>query len=221
MLRQPAPACNMHIKSDRPLCDVIQACVNITVHRRLNTVDTALVALTRFDRFTSCFSRSMDYDGYKSGARQRHLTFDLSESAFHDITTAPCVYCGLTAQQRGCFNGVDRVDSQRGYITGNVVTSCTRCNWMKNDQSVEEFLDQCVQIANRWSHLLVTEHPEDTLLASLAERKQHVDALLQQQRQKNTRAATVEDEEDASVSFHSSEEGVSDCDSTDEEVSFD
>ena len=39
------------------------------------------------------------------------------------------------------YNGIDRVDSSRGYEAGNVVASCKRCNYTKQTMSRVEFVD--------------------------------------------------------------------------------
>lgn len=37
------------------------------------------------------------------------------------------------------LNGIDRLDSTKGYVLGNVVPCCRICNFAKNDLTVEEF----------------------------------------------------------------------------------
>ena len=37
------------------------------------------------------------------------------------------------------FNGIDRIDSKKGYIQGNVVTCCEKCNRAKNTMTQKEF----------------------------------------------------------------------------------
>lgn len=38
------------------------------------------------------------------------------------------------------WNGIDRIDSAKGYVEGNVVPCCKFCNEMKSDKSRDEFL---------------------------------------------------------------------------------
>ena len=38
------------------------------------------------------------------------------------------------------YNGIDRVDSSKGYLPNNVVACCTTCNRMKLDHSRNEFI---------------------------------------------------------------------------------
>lgn len=56
-----------------------------------------------------------------------------------------CHYCGLPASESNGteeyrYNGIDRKDSSRGYIKGNVVSCCRTCNTVKMDKSYEEFI---------------------------------------------------------------------------------
>jgi len=55
----------------------------------------------------------------------------------------PCRYCGLEAL------GVDRINSDAGYIKGNTAPCCGMCNYMKRDYRTEDFLGQCRRITER------------------------------------------------------------------------
>ena len=37
------------------------------------------------------------------------------------------------------YNGLDRVDSSKGYVMSNVQPCCTRCNYAKHTGTVDEF----------------------------------------------------------------------------------
>lgn len=43
---------------------------------------------------------------------------------------------------------LDRIDSSKGYIKGNLQWVTKRINWMKGDMSMNEFLDMCIKIIN-------------------------------------------------------------------------
>lgn len=68
------------------------------------------------------------------GYRARGWKID--ERLLADLITDNCFYCGAAPNP---VNGVDRVDSLRGYEYDNVVTACRRCNVAKLDQTVSEF----------------------------------------------------------------------------------
>jgi len=84
----------------------------------------------------------------RKGTKHRNLPFDLSKEFFKKITGMNCFYCGVvpariipTRQTNGIYprNGIDRVDSSKGYVENNVVPCCKRCNVAKNDMSILEF----------------------------------------------------------------------------------
>src|SRR5207244_1433978 len=54
-----------------------------------------------------------------------------------------CIYCG---KEPAPYNGLDRVDSSKGYTPENTVACCTRCNYAKNDFSIEEFRQWLLKI---------------------------------------------------------------------------
>lgn len=98
---------------------------------------------------------------YKSAAKRRQLAFDLSLDQFAELVTKDCHYCGdapsMLPRNRPPVpndpkvNGVDRIDSSKGYYLGNVVPCCAICNRMKLDLSSAEFIAKIHQIAKRHS----------------------------------------------------------------------
>jgi hypothetical protein len=107
---------------------------------------------------------------YKNGAAERKLPFLLSEDYFRTLTKQPCHYCGREPYTiaKGCnhsklggytYNGIDRMDSSKGYEEGNVVTCCKVCNYAKSTLSYNDFLDWVVLVyKNRCGE--VNEQPQ-------------------------------------------------------------
>jgi len=96
------------------------------------------------------------YLRYKNSAKQRNIKFLLSKVDVFKLFEGNCHYCGgLPAtivkipNHFGSFtyNGIDRVDSNSGYIKENVVSCCQTCNYMKNTQTCEQFLNNIKKIA--------------------------------------------------------------------------
>lgn len=78
---------------------------------------------------------------YSSKSMVRGREFDLSEDETYKLLTSKCTYCG------GDGYGIDRIDSSKGYVAGNVTPCCSRCNVMKNDMTVSEFESHIRRIA--------------------------------------------------------------------------
>lgn len=106
---------------------------------------------------------------YKAGAIDRDLLYNLTKEEFKQITSKSCHYCnsspkkvsfyseskiGISISEKTyersviLFNGIDRVDSDIGYILNNCVPCCTQCNIMKHDYTKNEFLEQIEKIYN-------------------------------------------------------------------------
>lgn len=67
---------------------------------------------------------------------------DLSYNDFLDYSQLNCHYCGCSPSnlKKGYYwNGIDRIDSAKNHIKGNLVTCCKRCNFAKSNLSIEEF----------------------------------------------------------------------------------
>jgi len=78
------------------------------------------------------------YSNYSRTANNKNLDFELTNEDFDKIVKNPCYYCG-TIQDKG-FNGIDRKNSEIGYIEGNCVSCCKMCNYMKGSLSEDAFL---------------------------------------------------------------------------------
>lgn len=85
------------------------------------------------------------------GAIKRNLTVELTSDHIQTLGQMNCFYCGrepsnTRSAQRSprqtSYNGIDRVDNQRGYIFGNVLPCCRFCNRAKRDYPLEIFIEQ-------------------------------------------------------------------------------
>lgn len=72
---------------------------------------------------------------YKDTAKYRGHEFELDCDDFNLLLNENCHYCNSKKS-----NGIDRVDSNIGYIKGNVLPCCKKCNFMKNTHSYNDFL---------------------------------------------------------------------------------
>lgn len=88
------------------------------------------------------------YLNYQSSARQFNREWNLTREDFDRITSSNCYYCGNTPGNKTkdrngpyyfVYNGIDRQDSNKGYILSNVVPCCVRCNRGKSNMEMREF----------------------------------------------------------------------------------
>lgn len=82
------------------------------------------------------------YTFYKSHAKQRELSFELTFEQFKLFKGKHCVYCGDVLQRVG----IDRVDNNIGYVLSNCVPCCTVCNRMKRNYTLNDFMKKVEQI---------------------------------------------------------------------------
>lgn len=103
------------------------------------------------------------YDEYKRNAKKRNIDFNLTFEEFDDITNKKCHYCnsepkeislkhikryGNSSQPNITKNGIDRLDNELGYNIDNCVPCCEKCNKIKRDMSLEDFIEQVNKIYN-------------------------------------------------------------------------
>lgn len=87
---------------------------------------------------------NIHYSNYIRSARDKNLDFKISQEEFNKIVKEPCHYCNVI-QERG-FNGIDRLDSNTGYVLDNCVSCCKTCNYMKCSLSTDVFLKRIEHI---------------------------------------------------------------------------
>ncbi len=92
-------------------------------------------------------------------SRRRGHEFSLSHSEFDSLVTARCFYCGAEPDPT---NGIDRMDNAKGYIQGNVVTACTRCNQAKHRMALGEFVGWLLRAAE---HLRAEIRPAEKVVS--------------------------------------------------------
>lgn len=92
---------------------------------------------------------------YKHSARKRNLEFSLTNKQLSFLFSGNCYYCGIPPHKElihrhsassFTYNGIDRVDNNKGYIIDNTVSCCKQCNYAKSNQSLEEFLQWAERI---------------------------------------------------------------------------
>lgn len=100
------------------------------------------------------------YIHYKGHARDKNRKFELSYDEFKKLVHDNCFYCGSEPQIQHQLlkysknsipqplNGVDRIDSSKGYTIDNCVTCCSICNQMKSNIDQNLFLSQIEKIHN-------------------------------------------------------------------------
>lgn len=80
---------------------------------------------------------------YQSSAKARGVVFSLTMEQFVSFWQQPCFYGGESIKTIG----LDRVDSNLGYVVGNVVPCCRGCNIAKLDGTSQEFIARCHRVA--------------------------------------------------------------------------
>jgi hypothetical protein len=89
---------------------------------------------------------------YRRSAEKRGLLFLLDDAEFDRLILHPCYYCGEPPSNEikpygFRYSGIDRVDSEKGYVSDNCVPCCRVCNDMKGVMSFQAFAAQAQKIA--------------------------------------------------------------------------
>jgi hypothetical protein len=72
-------------------------------------------------------------------AKVRNLEFTLSEEECRNLIEMPCYYCNNELGEKTMTSlGLDRLDPKLGYVSGNCVSCCKICNFLKSDRFTPE-----------------------------------------------------------------------------------
>lgn len=108
--------------------------------------------LSKSNRFKTCDSKHVigncRYNHYKQGAIRRNLSWELSLDQFIELIFSNCYYCNLepfllvkSGKHKLKTNGIDRVNTNIGYIIDNCVACCKFCNFAKGNSNLKDFLN--------------------------------------------------------------------------------
>ncbi len=95
------------------------------------------------------------YSTYKTGAINRGLNFNLTKSELYKIVYSNCYLCTrkpsntLNLKQLNyklIYNGIDRIDNNKGYSIDNCKPCCFICNAMKTNHSFDFFISHIKKI---------------------------------------------------------------------------
>jgi hypothetical protein len=124
--------------------------LNSILDKEKNVEDNTPVLLIKFEK-----GLNEVFNHYIAGAGTRNISFTLTKEKFAELSQSPCYYCDGVPEahiRKGrynrelIYNGIDRLDSSKGYINDNVVPCCEKCNRMKNTLSKEDFLQHIQKI---------------------------------------------------------------------------
>lgn len=111
-----------------------------------------------YRRPNSRYSSARVLGSYKGGAKSRGIDWELTDQEFYSMIELPCVYCGdsKTSLMNGAvewhpvfmYTGLDRIDSSKGYSSGNIQPCCKWCNYAKRDRSEDDFLSWVERVYN-------------------------------------------------------------------------
>ena len=89
-----------------------------------------------FRQFKMIFKNKCFY----CNAKHSFVIKDIQENDGYKIISDTIVKC----------NGIDRIDSDKGYTKGNVVTCCRSCNILKSEMSTTDFYKYCLTVSGRF-----------------------------------------------------------------------
>lgn len=103
------------------------------------------------------------YGNYKYIAKKRNLIFNLTIDEFSELTNKTCYYCKAKPKNKMksqtltlkngtyTYNGVDRVNNNKGYTKDNTVACCTSCNKAKLSLTSKQFKSLIRKIYHNWA----------------------------------------------------------------------
>lgn len=86
---------------------------------------------------------------YKYRAKKKGIEFSLSDDDFYRVLHGQCYICGKDGGQHEI--GIDRINNDHGYKTGNIAPCCWECNKVKGNLKGVKFFN--------WLRRICPKHP--------------------------------------------------------------
>lgn len=96
---------------------------------------------------------SGQFHSSKNKAKYRNIDWSLTFEEYSILRNAECYYC--LGKLPTTSNGLDRIDSSKGYVTGNVVPCCSGCNRLKFDALSQK---ETIEVVNLLKKLRNTDN---------------------------------------------------------------
>lgn len=84
------------------------------------------------------------YYRFISESKSRDINNEISEQIYNLTISQPCTYCKNNFTE-GC-RGIDRINSEIGYVLGNITPCCYTCNLLKNTLNKDDFMKHLKRI---------------------------------------------------------------------------
>ena len=98
---------------------------------------------THYDRNRSKSSKRK-YQQLLKKCKDNNRETNLNEDNVYEISKKNCYYCGKENNSTG--HGLDRIDSSKDYLIGNIVSCCGNCNRAKSDLKTSDFFEMAMNI---------------------------------------------------------------------------
>lgn len=94
-------------------------------------------------------AKKQAYNYYRHHSKRSGCKFTITLEQFGRITQNDCFYCGIPPSNNVrsphgtgdfTYNGLDKIDSGKGYTMNNVVAACRVCNFAKTNRSQGDFI---------------------------------------------------------------------------------
>jgi len=115
-----------------------------TKNFRARQLDKDPVAYRKIAAENQRRNKNTKLTSYKTRARERDISWELEDTQAKEFFTKACIWCGFLKE--GVLNGIDRLDSTRGYFMENCAPCCSNCNHMKGCFDPITFTERCKAI---------------------------------------------------------------------------
>lgn len=122
-----------------------------------------IINKTILNRYTRCSKKCQErhifsskesklrirYSQYRHRITKKNKKFDITLDLFKELVLSKCVFC---KKEPNPFNTIDRIDSNLGYVVGNILSCCLTCNLFKSNMNINEFISHVQKIKTKKSN---------------------------------------------------------------------
>lgn len=126
------------------------------------------VAIAGCNEFTPAYLKTDEmalpsWSKFCNNAKRRGISIEFNQETYEAMKLEPNQKCYI-CHRPGTF-GFDRVDNSKAYTVENSKNCCAPCNYMKKDQSLQDFISKCQGIASFTPCRPTKEYVQSTVVA--------------------------------------------------------
>jgi len=135
------------------MCNYMKASISVDVFIKRVEHILSYQNIISGNLYPECFPnhKCSPYNAYKYRSLKKQIEFLITKEEYEKIIQKNCFLCGKQSDENN-VNGIDRMDSNKGYVIDNINACCGDCNYMKKTYEYCDLIKKFVSIYDTYKN---------------------------------------------------------------------